>query len=184
MQLDLSQLVFRDADAADMQRCLALDSSYHSNYVWQMTVQEFPDDIHINCRRQRLPRAIDSQHKTDPRQLMLTLAPAHCFVVVQQRDSEDLLGFLTLRVDAISRLAYLQDLVIDRSFRRASLGSRLVNVARIWALEHDIRQIIFEIPTTNVPCILFAKAIGFTFCGFSDRHLASRDIAVFFALPI
>ena len=89
-----------------------------------------------------------------------------------------------MRVDEASKVAYLQDIVIDRPYRRRRLGSRLAHVARVWAGEHNLRQIIFEIPTTNYPCIQFAQALGFAFCGFNDHHFANREIAVFFSLSV
>ncbi len=182
--LDPSQLIFRDAVEEDIPYCLALDSDFQTEHVWQMTVQDSPDEIQISCRRQRLPRRLDSRHVAVPARLELALHSNFCFVVIQDKSTNHLLGYITLRVDETSHVAYLQDIVIDRAYRRRSLGSRLVHVARIWTSEFDLRQIIFEIPTTNYPCILFAEALGFTFCGFNDHHFANREIAVFFSLSV
>ena len=182
--LDQSRLVFRDGVAEDIPYCLALDGAYQTEHVWQMTLQELSEEIQVNCRRQRLPRRLDSRHETNTAHLESALRRAYCFVVVQDESSKHILGFVSMRVDELSRVAYLQDIVIDRPYRRRSLGSRLVHVARVWASEFDLRQIIFEIPTTNYPCILFAQALGFTFCGFNDHHFANREIAVFFSLSI
>ena len=182
--LDPAQLTFRDAVETDIPYCLALDSDFQTEHVWQMTVQDGGDEIQISCRRQRLPRRLDSRHVASPEKLGLALRSDFCFVVIQDNASNHLLGYITLRVDETSQAAYLQDIVIDRAYRRRSLGSRLVHVARIWASEFHLRQIIFEIPTTNYPCILFARALGFNFCGFNDHHFANREIAVFFSLSI
>lgn len=182
--LDPSQLIFRDAVEEDIAFCLALDSDFHTEHVWQMTVQDSSDEIQINCRRQRLPRRLDSRHVTDPPHLEIALRRNHCFIVIQDKNINHLLGFITLRVNETSQIVYLQDIVIDRLYRRSSLGSRLVHIARVWASEYNLRQIIFEIPTTNFPCIQFAQALGFSFCGFNDHHFANREIAVFFSLPI
>ncbi len=184
MMLDPAQLTFRDAVEADIPYCLALDSDFQTEHVWQMTVQDGGDEIQISCRRQRLPRRLDSRHVVSPEQLQLALRNDFCFVVIQDNASNHLLGYITLRVDEASQVAYLQDIVIDRAYRRRSLGARLVHVARIWASEFNLRQIIFEIPTTNYPSILFAQALGFNFCGFNDHHFANREIAVFFSLSI
>ncbi|MDE2855535.1 MAG: GNAT family N-acetyltransferase [Chloroflexota bacterium] len=181
---DPSQLIFRDGVESDIPYCLALDSDFESEHVWQMTVQEVGDEIQVNCRKQRLPRQLQSRHVTDPHHLESALRRGYCFVVVQDKSSNHILGYVSMRVDEGSRVAYLQDIVIDRPFRRRSLGSRLVHVARVWAGEYNLRQILFEIPTTNFPCILFAKAMGFSFCGFNDHHFANREIAIFFSLSI
>ena len=182
--IDFSKLTFRDAVGTDIPFCLALESDYQTEHVWQMTVQELGEEIQINCRRQRLPRRLDARYETDPARLELALMRDHCFVVVQDSSSNHILGFISMRIDSNSQVAYLQDIVIDRPYRRRSLGARLVHVGRVWASEYDLRQIIFEIPTTNYPCIMFAQSLGFTFCGYNDHHFANREIAVFFSLSI
>lgn len=182
--LETAQLIFRDGVDTDIPYCLALDSDFQSEHVWQMTVQETGDEVQINCRKQRLPRQLDSRHVTDPQQLEWTLRQNHCFVVVQDKISNHILGYVSMRVDQTSQVAYLQNIVIDRPYRRRSLGSRLVQVARLWASEYQLRQLLFEIPTTNFPCILFARALGFSFCGFNDHHFANREIALFFSLSV
>lgn len=182
--LDLAKLVFRDAVEDDLPGCLALDASFHSDYVWQMTVDDGGDDIQVICRRQRLPRQLVSEHPVDERQLWMALREDYCFVVVEDPRSRQIAGYVTMRLDMSGRVAYLQDLVVDQPHRRRSLGARLVHVARIWASEFRLRQIIFEIATTNYPAIRFAQAQGFAFCGFNDHHFANREIALFFSLSI
>ena len=184
MAFDPAQLVFRDGVDTDIPYCLSLDSEFQSDHVWQMTVQEIADEIQVSCRKQRLPRQLVSRHITDPRHLELALHREYCFVVVQDQTTNHILGYVSMRVDETSQVAYLQDIVIDRPYRRRSLGSRLVHVSRVWASEYNLRQVIFEMPTTNFPSILFAKSLGFTFCGFNDHHFANREIAVFFSLSI
>ncbi|MCY4464238.1 MAG: GNAT family N-acetyltransferase [Chloroflexi bacterium] len=182
--LDPAKLTFRDAVEDDLPRCLALDASFQSDYVWQMTVNDGGDEIQVSCRRQRLPRQLVAQHPVDERQLLMALHMDNCFVVVEDPYSRQIVGYVTMRLDMSGRVAYLQDLVVDLLHRRRSLGARLVHVARVWASEFRLQQIIFEIPTTNYPAIRFAQAQGFTFCGFNDHHLANREIALFFSLSI
>ena len=182
--LDPAKLIFRDAVEDDLPRCLALDASFQSDYVWQMTVNDDDGEIQVNCRRQRLPRQLVSQHPVDERKLRMALRMDNCFVVVEDPGSGQIAGYVTMRLDMSGRVAYLQDLVVDLLYRRRSLGARLVHVARVWASEFRLQQIIFEIPTTNYPAIRFAQAQGFAFCGFNDHHFANREIALFFSLSI
>ena len=181
---DPSQIVLRDGGLADIPYCMALQSDYETEHVWQMTVQEAAGDINISCRRQHLPRPLDARHDTDPRHLEIAIQRRHCFVVVQEEATNRFLGYISMRVDETCQIAYLQDIVVDRPFRRRSLGSRLVNVGRVWAQDYQLRQIMFEIATTNYPCIQFAQSLGFDFCGFNDRHFPNREIAVFFSLAV
>ena len=181
---DADQLTVRDAVEEDLAYCLALDSSYQSDYVWQMTVQDSGEEIAIQCRRQRLPRQLQARHPVDEQQLRTALWRDSCFVVIEDKRASRLLGYITMRVDASGRVAYLQDLVIDPLYRRRSLGARLVHVAKVWANEFRLQQIIFEIPMTNYPAIRFARSQGFAFCGFNDHHFANREIALFFSLSV
>ena len=182
--LDQARLVIRDGVAADVPYCLALDSGYRTDHVWQMNVQELADETRISYRRQRLPRPLDTAHETDARHLQMALYRGHCFIVAQDSQTNRLLAFASMRVDEIREIAYLQHIVVDRDFRGQSIGARLLNAARVWAREKDLRQIVFEIATTNYPGIQFALAQGFAFCGFSDRHFRSREIAVFFSSAV
>ena len=186
--LDPSQIVIRDGLQTDIPFCLQLSSDYETDNVWQMTVeddrQEGGDEIRVSCRRQRLPRQLHARHDTDAHHLEMAIYRRHCFVVMQAGASGPLLGFASMRVDETCQIGYLQDVVIDKPYRRQSLGSRLVNVARLWARENQLRQIMFEIATTNYPCIQFAQSLGFVFCGFNDRHFPSREIAVFFSVAV
>lgn len=182
--IDQSRILIRDGVETDIPFCLELRSDYQTEHVWQMTVRELTDQVQISYRRQRLPRPLAASHATDSRHLELAIRRRHCFVVVQDRHSHQMLAFISMRVDDKSEIAYLQDIVVDRPYRRQSLGSRLVNAARVWARENHLRQITFEIATTNYPCIQFAQDQGFVFCGFNDRHLPSREIAVFFSVSV
>ncbi len=179
-----SRIVLSDGIAEDIPFCLELESSYQTEHVWQMTVRELVDSVEISYRRQRLPRPLDATHETDPSHLAMAIRRYHCFIVARDEVSRRLLAFLSMRVDETNKIAYLQDIVVDSPFRRRSLGTRLVNAARVWAQENYLRQIFFEIATTNYPCIQFAQAQGFVFCGFNDRHLPSKEIAVFFSVSV
>ncbi len=179
-----SQLTFRDAVVADIPYCLALDSEFQSEHVWQMTVQELAEEVRVSCRQQRLPRPLEAHHSPAQEQLETALRRDFCFVVAQEKSTNHILGYVTMRLEPASQVAYLQDIVVDRPYRRRGLGSSLVRVARVWASDYQLRQMLFEIPTTNFPCILFVQALGFGFCGYNDHHFANREIAVFFSLSI
>jgi GNAT superfamily N-acetyltransferase len=178
------KLTIRDGIKSDIPKCDKLDSSYHTDHVWQMNVREEIDETHITLRKQRLPRSLDANHPSDTKRLTTTLEQKYCFIVLVESTSDTVLGYISLRVDPIYQVAYLQDIVIDQPYRRQHLGSRLLNVARLWATEQKLSQIIFEIPTTNHPCTEFAKSHGFIYCGFNDQFLPNQEIVMFFSLSL
>jgi|GEM_PF-294999 len=178
------KLVIRDGVKSDVLKCVSLDSTYQTEHVWQMNIREEIDETHITLRKQRLPRSLDASHPSDTKRLTATIEQQFCFIVLVESTSDTLLGYISLRVDPIYRVAYLQDIVVDKPYRRQQLGSRLVNVAQLWANENKLTRIIFEIPTTNNPCVEFAKSHGFSFCGFNDQFLPNQEIVMFFSLSL
>jgi GNAT superfamily N-acetyltransferase len=183
MSTTLSFLI-RDGLDSDIPACLELDHTYQTEYVWQMTTFEEPGSWQISFKRERLPRVIDITYPADEARLVACVPDDHCFVVAASRETGDIFGYLTMRCQPAHRIALIQDLVVARPYRGGGIGSRLLNVARTWAREHELAQLTAELQTKNVPGINFCLQAGFTFCGFNDRYFLNRDIAVFFTQPL
>jgi ribosomal protein S18 acetylase RimI-like enzyme len=177
-------LIIRDGIPSDIDKCLQLNSRFHTEHVLQMTVQNSTDAKHITLRKQRLPRALNGQHPIDRTRLDAAIHNRHCFIVLEESASHTILGFVSMRIESAYRLAYLQDLVIDSAYRHQGLGRRLINVARLWANEHNLNRIILEVSTVNFPAINFAESQGFVYCGFNDQYLPNQDIALFYSLTL
>ncbi len=172
--------VIRDALTADIQLCLALDHTYETDYVWQMTAFEDAGQREIVFKTERLPRTMEASCPSNPDRLRWSLAADHCFLVAAKRDSAEVLGYLAMRSDHAYSLAHIHDLVVSRPYRRHRVGTRLLNVARQWARERDLKQLTVELQTKNFPGIAFCQQAGFKFCGFNDHYFPNQDIAVFF----
>jgi RimJ/RimL family protein N-acetyltransferase len=173
--------LIRDGIESDIAICLALDDAYRTEHVWQMSIHQDSEQTQIVFRKQRLPRLLEDKHLSDLKRLKQALDKSQCFIVIANPEAKSLIGYLTMHIDPIHQIAYLQDIVIDRPYRRNHLASRLVSIAKQWAQENKLSKIIFEIPTTNYPCIQFCLQNGFIFCGFNDQYLPNQDIVVLFA---
>ncbi|MFN8529985.1 MAG: GNAT family N-acetyltransferase [Anaerolineae bacterium] len=175
-------IVIRDGMEADLPRCLELDHSYSTDTVWQMQMyhEEHLDEYQISLRRERLPRTIEVSRSGDETHLRLALPADQCFLVAVNRDTDQIVGYLTMMHNAIHHIGDVQEIVIDRPHRRSEVGTRLVNVARRWAKEHQIIRMTVHTQTKNYPAMAFLQQLGFTFCGFNDRFFPNQDIAVFF----
>lgn len=175
-------MIIRDAIEQDIAACLALDASYETERVWQMTFQPSTGDQAINFRVERLPRQMPVDYVTDENRLKRALAPAHCFLVVEE--AEQVIGYLTMRFDPIHEIGMIQDVVVTRPYRRHKVGGRLLKVARRWATESQLAVMMAETQTKNYPAIQFLQSNGFVFCGFNDHYFRNGDIAVFFSAPL
>ena len=172
--------LIRDGLDADLPALLALDHRYETDTVWQMTLRQ-EDGWLIGFRTERLPRQIEITYPASVEQFQPFLPDDHCFLVATRRDDSTPLGYLTMRHDAVHQIGFIGDLVVTRPHRRTGIGSRLINVAGLWAKERGVTRLILETQTKNYPAILFIQAIGFTFCGYNDQYFRNRDIAVYFS---
>jgi ribosomal protein S18 acetylase RimI-like enzyme len=173
--------IIRDGLETDIETCLGLDHRYESDFVWQMNVEESPGEWRIRFATQRLPRTLETTYPAHESHLRLALPPEQCFLVAAAKDTGETLGYLTLRPEPAHRTAWLQNVVVSMPYRRRRIGTRLVNVARQWAKERDLDQIMAEQRTQNYPGIAFCQALGFKFCGYNDHYFPNLDIAVFFS---
>jgi GNAT superfamily N-acetyltransferase len=173
--------VIRDGLEKDIEACLGLDHHYETDFVWQMNIDERGGQWTIAFNKQRLPRTLETVYTADEHRLRLALPSEHCFLVAVDKESPEILGYMTMRHDPVYRSAWIQDIVVSAPYRRHRIGTRLVNVARQWAKEHQLDQISIENNTKNYTGIAFCQQIGFKFCGFNDQYFPNQDIAVFFS---
>lgn len=172
--------VIRDGMDSDIPDCLALETAYTTDYVWQMTVDAESSQRSITFKADHLPRSMDVDYPISEHRLLSTLPASQCFLVAVGRDDPHILGFLTMSPIPARRTALIHDIVVSRPFRRHRIGTRLLNVARRWAEEHHLTSLIAEVQTKNYPGILFCQKAGMIFCGYNDHYFDNQDIAVFF----
>lgn len=172
--------VIRDGLERDIAPCMALDCSYETDYVWQMSTQHTAEHHQVLFKTEHLPRSMQVNYPIDARRLQLCLAPEQCFLVAIGKDDPTVLGYLTMWHMPITRTALIQDVVVDADVRRKHMGARLINIAKRWANERQVIYLQLATQTKNYPSILFAQNLGFSFCGYNDQHFTNQDIAVFF----
>ena len=179
-----SGFVIRDGLKSDIPACLALEHAYETDHVWQMQIQQNPTQWQIRFNTERLPRTLRTEFQPNPLRLTRALPADQCFLVAALRDESDLLGYLTMQSQTVEKIGLIQDIVVSTPLHRRKIGSRLLAVARHWAQEHGLNQLVIETQTQNYPGMLFCQSQGFTFCGFNDQYFSNQDIAIFFGLPL
>lgn len=175
-------LLIRDGVATDIPACLALDHSYETEYVWQINIHGDNQQRNITLRRERLPRDMNVTHSITEHRLRYGLSADHAFLVAAVDDEP--YAYLVMTHDPLDQTAHIRDVVVDKPYRRAGIGSRLVKVAERWAREHGVKRIFAETQTKNYPAIQLYLRGGYTFCGFNDQYFDNQDIAIFFCLAL
>lgn len=176
--------LIRDGLLTDIPQCLALQHEYQTDHVWQMRFQRTDDGYQVFFQTERLPRAVEIQYEADENRLKLMAVPDQCFLVAAYKDTSEILGYLVMWNDRAHGIGCVQDIVVDQPVRRFKIGTHLLKIARQWAQEHQLVQLLIETQTKNYPAIQFCQSAGLTFCGFNDQYFSNRDIAVFFGQSI
>ena len=175
----MSGLTIRPALMGDMQECLEFDASYATEYVWQMDSRASGGEISVSFRHVRLPRSMRVEYPRDAEALLAEWRLRDALLVAE-RDRVKL-GYVSLGVQPGQRAVQIGDLVVGRMYRRAGVGSALIGAALRWARDRGLKQVVIEVQTKNHPAISLLNKLGFSFCGFNDRHYLNRDIALFFS---
>lgn len=172
----------RHATIADMDRCAALESSYATDYVWQMDESITADSVSVVFRRTRIPRRMEVTYPRGTQDLSKDLLRNECFFVADEPGV--VFAYLDLTVRRWQRQGWLEHLVVHPDYRRRGLATHLLEAARQWARASDLAAIVSVVQTKNDPAIcLFAK-LGYVFSGFIDRYYNNGDIGVLHSLRL
>jgi ribosomal protein S18 acetylase RimI-like enzyme len=93
-------------------------------------------------------------------------------------------GFCQADVQEWQQTVWINHLIVDRRFRRHSIGTALLSTCVKWARQKGLERIMVAVQTKNYPGIAFCQKHGFAFCGFNEHYFPNRDIAVLLALKI
>ena len=90
-------------------------------------------------------------------------------------------GYVAAAVPAQEENAYLQTLVVDRTFRRRGIAANLLAHVQRWAAGQGATHLIADVPARNYPALQLLHRVGFTFCGYNDRCYSGHEVALFLA---
>ena len=171
-------LTIKGAMPSDYDRCLMLDHTISTDYVWQMVINDASDDVNVSFRSARLPRSMQVLYPRTGETLMQSWMMHAVFLVA--RWGEDVVGYVNIREERAQETAWIADLAVDRAMRRKGVGTALLREARRWAISQELRRVVVETQTKNHPGIQFLKRHGLKFSGYNDLYYPNQDIAVFF----
>lgn len=172
----------RPAWPRDLQECAALDHSYTTTHVWQMEAREGNDALAITFRVARLPREIKVNYPRQGENLVEGWRRRDGFLVAQEAGR--IYGYVALTAQAEHGLVRVDDLVVDRPWRRQGIGTALLGAVAQWGRDQGLVRLVMGVQTKNYPAIRFCRSRGLTFCGYTDHYWPGQDIALFFGQPL
>lgn len=181
--MTMTEAKIRSGRESDFARCVTLDASFETDYVWQVDNHAQVKQVDVAFHAVRLPRVMAVPYPRDHKQL--TEAWQACDAMFVAEDAVgNLLGYVVLARRVAPLAAWVSDLVIAKKARRQGVGSALLSRAAQWAREQKLTWLIVEMQTKNYPAICFCQKHGLMFCGFQDRYYPNQDIAVFLSKAV
>lgn len=86
-----------------------------------------------------------------------------------------------------NQYAYIEDIQVDRAYRRHGIGRKLIEQAKRWAAAGGMPGLMLETQNNNVRACRFYESCGFEIGGFDTRlykgiHKQTDEIALFWYL--
>lgn len=174
----------RPADLADIDTILALDHTYDTDHVWQMSGGSALTEQNTIFRLSKLPRLIQVQPSHDARTLRRVLHKCDQLWVMQGEAPRDVLGYAGLAIVPWQSTGWVPAFAVAPAHRRKGVATQLLRAAIAQAKTDGMHSITIDVPTKNFPASRLAQSRGFVFSGYSDTYYTARDIALFFAYRI
>jgi ribosomal protein S18 acetylase RimI-like enzyme len=167
------------ADLPDLATCLAIDGSYDTDYVWQVTEQEEPGEIVEYFRTVRLPRVMRVAYPSWSEALLAHQERGDLILVATEAD--EVRGYVDLQPQPDQGSALLHHLIVQEAHRRRGLGTALLARSMADVRHQDLQYVVASVQSKNFPAISFFQRNGFRFCGYNERYFRNQDIALYFA---
>jgi streptothricin acetyltransferase len=87
-----------------------------------------------------------------------------------------LVGLLDLEITRWNNTGFLWNLRVDVAHRGRGLGRALFERGVAWAHERNLRSIVVETQTNNVPACRFYRRLGCRLVGIREEYYTNRDL--------
>jgi GNAT superfamily N-acetyltransferase len=178
----MNSINIRPAYSTDIPKLISLDHNYSTGYVWQMTIDLTEIQTQVTFRETRLPREVHVNYPRSPRSLIDDWTKRDLLLLAEE--DELVRGYISVRLDLAPASAWVEDMAVDRVFRRNGIGTRLILAAQEWCGKKGVHRLTMEMQPKNYPAIQFASQLGFEFSGYNDQYYRDQEIALFFSTYI
>jgi GNAT superfamily N-acetyltransferase len=175
----MAEIDIRPAISTDIPKMISLDHNYATGHVWQMTLDLTDIQTQVSFREVRLPRDVHVNYPRIPRRLLDDWTKRDLLLLAEEGGI--VRGYISVRLGLAPASAWVEDLTVDRIYRRNGIASALVLAAQDWCGKKGIHRLTLEMQPKNYPAIQFAYKLGFEFSGYNDQYYRDQEIAIFFS---
>jgi ribosomal protein S18 acetylase RimI-like enzyme len=177
MEIEIRPLISEDLPALTR-----IDHSYHTDFVWQMALEQEESKLGIQFREIKLPRSMRVDYPWPEMKLADDWEQRDGVLVALHEDVQ--VGYISILKSIARPFATISDLVVIRRSRRQGIGTALLQAASGWLTQQGVDHLQLEMQSKNHPAISLAKKLGYEYCGYSDHYYPNLDIALFFSKRI
>ncbi len=163
----------------DLERCKRIDPSYTAQHVWHMHDERGPEQFGVWFERVRLPRPVSVRPPYQMERLFELQQNGRRFLVVEEEVI--VRGYLCLRTGLSAGQLLLEQIVVDKDYRRKGYGKALLQGALRLAEKNALWQIQVIVQCQNDPGVIFLKSSGYQWTGFIDHYDRAGDVGLVFA---
>ncbi len=175
----MAKIDIRPAISTDIPKMISLDHNYATGHVWQMTLDLTDTQTQVSFREVRLPREVHVNYPRISRRLADDWTKRDLLLLAEEGGI--IRGYIGVRLGLAPASAWVEDLIVDRIYRRNGIASALVLAAQDWCGKKGIHRLTLEMQPKNHPAIQFAYKLGFEFSGYNDQYYRDQEIAIFFS---
>jgi GNAT superfamily N-acetyltransferase len=184
-----NSLSFRPASVDDFEGCLAIDHSYNTRQVWQLSVTDRDDVKQVRFQTVKLPKETAVSYPYAGEALMQRWCACDWFMVgaentIEPEQNGRLQAYMTAAVEKLTPTAWIYDMAVAPQFRRQGYGSHLIAAAANWARQKQAKQLMVALPMKNDPAMKFFRESGFNYCGYNETTYRTKDISLFFSVKL
>ena len=162
----------------DWEGCLEIDTSYETEFAWQMDEVHSGKEWHVSFREIHLPRTLRIESGISSEHLLKSWQNRDQFwVAIEHRE---VIGYLGLDVDMARYQARVMDLAVAPQHRRQGAASGSLPAPRNGASASTSTNSSLCAHSRPIPAISFANKHRFAFCGFQDSYWPGQEVALFF----
>jgi ribosomal protein S18 acetylase RimI-like enzyme len=166
------------ADLRDLAACLALDASYETDYVWQVTQHGEQGNVVTQFRTVGLPRSMRVRYPAWGEALLAHQERGDLILVAAE--AAEVRGYVNQECMPDQGIAWIHHLIVAPPHRRRGIGKALLARAMEDGRKQGMVKTMLAVQSKNHPAINFLQHHGFSFCGYNERYYRNQDIALYF----
>lgn len=172
---------YRIAAAEDTEAIKALDDSFTTDTVFQVTVTEEGFALREIPVEPPLTKVFPEGEPDDDED------DADSRAFVAHSAAGDLAGFVALSYSGWNRRLIIEDIAVAPQHRGRGVGRALMGLAKQSARERGAGHLWLEVTNINAPAIHAYRRMGFAFCGLDatlyDNTPARGEQALYMSMP-